>query len=220
MLKRLDRRGAWAVRTRAVDRWNPRLCKRHHSVPRRVLEFENECASLSDNGCLPRVTKSSIQSTFSGWLTKFVSCTSLYSRKLLLLHVFILEGQSSPPPSPHYSYTFTGLLLNLCLVCKLMVFLMLFLTFYRSCLTDMCECPTGRKCYCEAMTAYAHNCRRLGVSLPDWRTMTGCHTYWPASSHPSRAVDSACLLLLVIVFLHLQLCGSHRAFTWPMDGNG
>ncbi|XP_001942569.2 BMP-binding endothelial regulator protein [Acyrthosiphon pisum] len=49
--------------------------------------------------------------------------------------------------------------------------------FFRSCLMDMCECPTGRKCYCEAMTAYAHNCRRLGVSLPDWRTMTGCHTY-------------------------------------------
>jgi hypothetical protein len=84
----------------------------------------------------------------------------------------------------------------------------------------MCECPTGRKCYCEAMTAYAHNCRRLGVSLPDWRTMTGCHTYWPASSHPSRAVDSACLLLLVIVFLHLQLCGSRRAFTWPTRRNG
>lgn len=49
--------------------------------------------------------------------------------------------------------------------------------YYRSCLMDMCECPTGRKCYCEAMTAYAHNCRRLGVSLPDWRTMTGCHIY-------------------------------------------
>lgn len=90
---------------------------------------------------------------------------------------------------------------------------------YRSCLTDMCECPQGRKCYCEAMTAYAHNCRRLGVSLPDWRTMTGCHTYWPTSSHPSR-VDSACLLLLVIVFLHLQLCGGCRTFNWPTDRNG
>lgn len=90
---------------------------------------------------------------------------------------------------------------------------------YRSCLTDMCECPPGRKCYCEAMTAYAHNCRRLGVSLPDWRTMTGCHTYWPTSSHPSRLVDSACLLLLVIVFLHLQLCsGGCRAFAWPSTG--
>ncbi|CAI6372010.1 unnamed protein product [Macrosiphum euphorbiae] len=48
--------------------------------------------------------------------------------------------------------------------------------FVRSCLMDMCQCPTGRKCYCDAMTAYAHNCRRLDVSLPDWRTMTGCHT--------------------------------------------
>lgn len=90
---------------------------------------------------------------------------------------------------------------------------------FRSCLTDMCECPAGRKCYCEAMTAYAHNCRRLGVSLPDWRTMTGCHTYWPASSHPSR-VDSACLLLLVIVFLHFQLRGNCHPFTWPTGRNG
>lgn len=47
--------------------------------------------------------------------------------------------------------------------------------YFKSCLLDMCECPS-RRCYCESFTAYAHECQRLGVSLPDWRKMTGCHT--------------------------------------------
>lgn len=48
----------------------------------------------------------------------------------------------------------------------------------RSCLLDMCECP-NRQCFCESFTAYAHECQRLGVPLPDWRKATGCHAlHW------------------------------------------
>ncbi|XP_075218123.1 crosveinless 2-secreting protein [Lycorma delicatula] len=47
--------------------------------------------------------------------------------------------------------------------------------YFKSCLLDMCECP-NRQCYCESFTAYAHECQRLGVMLPDWRKATGCHS--------------------------------------------
>lgn len=45
--------------------------------------------------------------------------------------------------------------------------------YYEACLQDMCECPGGN-CYCEALTAYSHECTRLGVILPDWRRDTRC----------------------------------------------
>ncbi|XKL67679.1 hypothetical protein PGB90_003170 [Kerria lacca] len=45
--------------------------------------------------------------------------------------------------------------------------------YFKSCLVDMCECPS-RKCYCESLTAYAHECQRLGILLSDWRKSTGC----------------------------------------------
>ncbi|XP_065216311.1 BMP-binding endothelial regulator protein isoform X2 [Planococcus citri] len=45
--------------------------------------------------------------------------------------------------------------------------------YFKSCLEDMCECP-GKKCYCDSLTAYAHECQRLGILLPDWRMLTGC----------------------------------------------
>ncbi|ODM93437.1 BMP-binding endothelial regulator protein [Orchesella cincta] len=44
----------------------------------------------------------------------------------------------------------------------------------RSCTTDMCECPVGRKCHCEVFTAYARACQRSGIELGDWREVTGC----------------------------------------------
>ena len=42
---------------------------------------------------------------------------------------------------------------------------------------DMCECPTGKQCYCEALTAYAHECARHGVTEidPKWREITACN---------------------------------------------
>lgn len=45
--------------------------------------------------------------------------------------------------------------------------------YIESCSKDMCECESDL-CYCDSFTAYAHECQRLGVSLPDWRKETGC----------------------------------------------
>jgi hypothetical protein len=45
--------------------------------------------------------------------------------------------------------------------------------YFDSCRMDMCECPS-RLCYCESFTAYAHECERNGVKLPNWREMAGC----------------------------------------------
>jgi hypothetical protein len=55
--------------------------------------------------------------------------------------------------------------------------LLSFLSCCRSCIVDMCECPL-QHCYCESFTAYAHECMRLGVQLPDWRSSTGCPSAW------------------------------------------
>ncbi|XP_062130761.1 BMP-binding endothelial regulator protein isoform X1 [Drosophila sulfurigaster albostrigata] len=45
--------------------------------------------------------------------------------------------------------------------------------YIASCSMDVCECPTGT-CHCDSFAAYAHECRRLGVKLPDWRAATNC----------------------------------------------
>ncbi len=45
--------------------------------------------------------------------------------------------------------------------------------YFDSCRMDMCECPS-RMCFCESFTAYAHECERNGVKLPDWREIAGC----------------------------------------------
>lgn len=45
--------------------------------------------------------------------------------------------------------------------------------YIASCSMDVCECPTGT-CHCDSFAAYAHECRRLGVLLPDWRAATNC----------------------------------------------
>ncbi|XP_017793128.1 PREDICTED: BMP-binding endothelial regulator protein [Habropoda laboriosa] len=49
--------------------------------------------------------------------------------------------------------------------------------YYKACLQDMCECPS-ENCYCESFTAYAHECKRLGIQLPHWRKSTRCRTGW------------------------------------------
>ncbi|XP_068145487.1 BMP-binding endothelial regulator protein [Drosophila tropicalis] len=45
--------------------------------------------------------------------------------------------------------------------------------YIESCRMDVCECPSGN-CHCDSFAAYAHECRRLGINLPDWRTDTNC----------------------------------------------
>ncbi|XP_046485972.1 BMP-binding endothelial regulator protein isoform X1 [Neodiprion pinetum] len=62
--------------------------------------------------------------------------------------------------------------------------------YYKSCLTDMCECPTGR-CYCESFTAYAHECQRLGVQLPHWRGPMKCPNAWTTAGLNARGREIA-----------------------------
>lgn len=45
--------------------------------------------------------------------------------------------------------------------------------YHLSCHKDMCECESDL-CYCDSFTAYAHECQRLGIPLPDWRKKTNC----------------------------------------------
>ncbi|KAH8401071.1 hypothetical protein KR009_002793, partial [Drosophila setifemur] len=49
--------------------------------------------------------------------------------------------------------------------------------YIAACRMDVCECPSG-SCHCDSFAAYAHECQRLGVELPDWRAATNCPAGW------------------------------------------
>ncbi len=56
----------------------------------------------------------------------------------------------------------------------------------------MCECPGGKQCYCEALTAYAHECERHDVIVdPKWREMTSCTGHGPPAATAAAAAAAA-----------------------------
>ena len=47
--------------------------------------------------------------------------------------------------------------------------------FSIACLTDMCECKPGSKCYCQSLQAYVLECQRLGADVPiTWKQNSYC----------------------------------------------
>ncbi|KAK8735832.1 hypothetical protein OTU49_005332 [Cherax quadricarinatus] len=46
--------------------------------------------------------------------------------------------------------------------------------FYESCILDMCECRSTRRCECDTLQAYARQCQRLGIPVQEWRKQSKC----------------------------------------------
>ncbi|XP_050305297.1 BMP-binding endothelial regulator protein-like [Anthonomus grandis grandis] len=47
--------------------------------------------------------------------------------------------------------------------------------YFKACRMDMHSCA-HKKCYCESIMAYARECERLGVKLPNWQKHSNCLT--------------------------------------------
>ncbi|XP_071494914.1 sushi, von Willebrand factor type A, EGF and pentraxin domain-containing protein 1-like [Diadema antillarum] len=47
------------------------------------------------------------------------------------------------------------------------------------CIEDACTCGVTEPCHCEAISAYANECERNGVTIEDWSAMTACHLTCP-----------------------------------------
>ncbi|KAK7111798.1 hypothetical protein V1264_011373 [Littorina saxatilis] len=60
--------------------------------------------------------------------------------------------------------------------------------YVTSCITDMCDCPPGRYCACEALKAYLSQCRRAGASIP-WGRHRKC---FPPPNCPNDAKTVQC----------------------------
>ncbi|EDW33632.1 GL11845 [Drosophila persimilis] len=63
------------------------------------------------------------------------------------------------------------------------------INYIDSCRMDVCECPSG-SCHCDSFAAYAHECRRLGVQLPDWRSSTNCPAGWRRNATLANFLDN------------------------------
>ncbi|XP_060564132.1 BMP-binding endothelial regulator protein-like [Ruditapes philippinarum] len=46
-------------------------------------------------------------------------------------------------------------------------------SYYSSCITDTCECPTDKRCECEAFRAYARACAQDGIHI-NWESVAPC----------------------------------------------
>lgn len=57
--------------------------------------------------------------------------------------------------------------------------------YHKACLMDMCDCPSG-KCYCDSLTAYAQECQRLNVRLPNWKKNSYCSADMYSKPKPTR----------------------------------
>ena len=112
---------------------------------------------------------------------------SFFSRRLFLKeqrirqwHYGIVSIRIPSPPPPPSGHSLTN---HLCWI---------FSWKSRSCLLDMCECPGGKQCYCEALTAYAHECERHDVIVdPKWREMTSCTGHGPPAATAAAAAAAA-----------------------------
>ena len=49
----------------------------------------------------------------------------------------------------------------------------LFSLIGRSCVTDVCECPDGKRCECESFRAYARTCAQENINI-SWEDKAPC----------------------------------------------